>query len=548
MNKALKPHFQLLMPMVLACALLSGIFLPIYSDEVVTKFKIARFFLEDGKMLSFFPQCTTTVGHDVALVFYPAATLISAIYAYLGPLGLRISGIVLALIWFALLALWCTRQSKTYWIGRFTLLSAFASLGVLPYLWVLARPEQLMFLPIIIFCIAAMHPPVNIGRWQQSGIVLVLALLGSIFFYAHSKSIFFTPFFITAAWISTRTSHTLFRAALTIYIIALSMQALRNASLLGSCTDAPAIQAMVNANSLMPSQLFNDPYNFLGSIWENTTQFPQRMLAHLTFTADFQSGWLPPLGNENSLLRWVNLPIRYAILFLVLASHLFALGVTLKSLLQRKFSDPTLLAGLLAAANLLNIMLFNLQNFYAGIQYVPISIIILALILPKTFESSKYFALKICARMVHACMIVLSLISLSILFYLVTPNIVANSDYESASIPGQPMSIPVMGTENHLRSIQELGKLCHIPEIDAQHIVVDHMTYFAYLRNKGPIHVLYVSEGGYGGDLTQGKLLPFLREKNSPGIITRCDWMPNDFRKNEIKNDRGYCCVNFKSQ
>lgn len=149
--------------------------------------------------------------------------------------------------------------------------------------------------------------------------------------------------------------------------------------------------------------------------------------------------------------------------------------------------------------------------------------------------------------MVHACMIGLSLISLFILFYLVTPNLITNSDYESASIPGQPLSIPVIGTENHLLSIQELGKLCHIPEIDAQHIV-DHMTYFAYLRNKSPIHVLYVSEGGYGGDLAEGRLLPFLREKNSPGIITRCEWMPNDFRKNEIKNDRGCCCVNLNSQ
>lgn len=548
MNKALKEHFQLLMPIVLICALLSGIFLPIYSDEVVTKFKIARFFLEEGKMLSFYPQCTTTVGHDVALVFYPAAILISAIYAYLDPLGLRISGIALALIWFALLAYWCFRQSKDRWIGRFTLLSAFASLGVLPYLWVMARPEQFMLLPIIIFCVAAMYPARNRGRWQQTGTAIILAMLGSVFFYAHSKSIFFTPFFLVAAWISTRTFHPLVRTALTIYMIALSVQALRNSSLLGECTDAPAIQALLNANSLMPSQLFNNPNTFFGLIWENTIQFPQRLLKHLTFSPVFQSGWLPPLTDEKLLTPWVNPLIHYALLILVIGSHLLALGASLRSLIQRKFSDAIMLAGALAAADFINIMLFNLQNFYAGIQYVPISIIILTILLPITLDSSKYLALKICTKVTYACVVGLSLISLFILFYLITPTLIKNSNYENASIPGQPLSIPLIGVEKHLKSIKELGERCHIPESNAEHIVIDHMTYFYYMKNKAPAHVLYISEEGYGGDLTGGRLLPFLKQQNSPGIITRCDWMPADFRSNELKNDRDYCCVNLKNQ
>ncbi|WP_244858235.1 hypothetical protein [Pseudomonas sp. PP3] len=548
MNKALKEHFQLLMPMVFICALLSGIFLPIYSDEVVTKFKIARFFLEEGQMLSFFPQCTTTVGHEVAWVFYPAAALISSIYAYLGPLGLRISGIALALIWFALLAYWCLRQSKNSWSGHFTLLAALGSLGVLPYLWVLSRPEQFMFLPILIFCIAAMHPPINVGRWQQVGGTIALAVLGSVFFYAHSKTIFFTPFFLASAWISTRNFNVFLRTALIIYIIALSVQVLRNASLLGGCTDAPAIQAMLNANSLMPSQLLKDPYTFFSLIWENTIQFPHRLLVHLTFTPDFQSGWLPPLSDDNALLRWINPLIYYTLFLLVIGTHLFALGIALKSLVQRNISSATLLAALLAAADLINIMLFKLQNFYAGTQYIPISIIILALLLPKILETSKYATFNTGIRIAHVFITGLSLTSLFILFYSITPTLIKNSDYEYASIPGQPLSIPVMGVENHIKSIQELGKLCHIPESNAKHVVVDHMTYFHYLKDKSPTHVLYVSELGYGGDLTDGKLLPFLKKQNSPGIITRCEWMPKDFKNNQQKNDRGYCCINLNNQ
>ncbi len=77
------------------------------------------------------------------------------------------------------------------------------------------------------------------------------------------------------------------------------------------------------------------------------------------------------------------------------------------------------------------------------------------------------------------------------------------------------------------------------------HVVVDHMTYFAYLKDRSPIHVLYISEFGYDGDLLNGKLLPFLKERNSPGLITRCEREPNEFRDAQRHNDRGYCCVGF---
>lgn len=71
------------------------------------------------------------------------------------------------------------------------------------------------------------------------------------------------------------------------------------------------------------------------------------------------------------------------------------------------------------------------------------------------------------------------------------------------------------------------------------------MTYFAYLQDSKPVHVLYVSELGYGADLLNGKLLPFLKARNSPGLITRCEWVPNELRDGQQRNDQGYCCVDF---
>ncbi|EJM53438.1 hypothetical protein [Pseudomonas sp. GM48] len=545
MSDVVSKKILLLMPMALVCALLSGVFLPIYSDEIMNKFNTARFFLESGQMLSFFPQCTTTVGHDVAWVFYPAAILISSVYAYLEPLGIRVSGVVLALTWFALLAYWCHRQSVEGWVGRFTLLTAFAALGVMPYLWVLSRPEQFMLLPILLFCMSALYAPTQRSKGQQLIIMGVLGLLLSIFFYAHPKSLFFTPFFLAATWIATRDFKLMIRAGLLLYVLVLSARVLLDASLLAGCQDAPAVQSMLAANSLMPGALLSDPLAFFGTAWQNISQFPQRMLLHLTFSPTFQSGWLPPLTESSGLLLWLNPLIHYTLLSLVVCSHLLAIGLAVIFLVLRRISVALFLAALLAAGDLINIALYNLQNFYSGIQYIPLSIVIAALLFQCLPAVRLWFPARVAGRLILSSVAGLSMVSLFTLFYLITPNLLRNADYATASIPGQPLSIPVLGVQAHLDSIRELGQSCHIPVDLAEHVVVDHMTYFAYLKDRSPMHVLYISEFGYGRDLLNGKLLPFLKERNSPGLITRCEWVPSEFRDAQRQNDRGYCCVDF---
>lgn len=545
-SKAVGRQLLLLIPMVLACVLISGVLLPVYSDEVVTKFNTARFFLENGRMVSLYPQCSTTVGHGVAWVFFPAAILISSIYGHLEPLGIRISGVVLALTWFALLAYWSYKQAEDAWVIRFTLLAAFGSLGVVPYLWVLSRPEQFMLLPVLITCVMALHVSSGISRSTQWIIAGILGLLLSVFFYAHPKSLFFTPFFFGAVWIATRGFQVPIRAGLLLYTLALSVQVLRDASALGDCHDAPSIQALLAANTLLPSALVPDPVAFFRAVWQNISLFSERMLVHVVFNATFQSGWLPPLSENPPLLAWLNPLIHFTLLILVVGSHLLAVGLALGSLLVRRMSAPLLLALLLSVGNLINIALYNLQNFYAGIQYVPLSIVIVSLLYQRLQPVRLSMPARAAGFAILSFAVSLSLTSLLTLFYLVTPNLFRNANFEGASLLGQPLSIPALEARAHLDSIRKLGETCDIPVDSAMHVVVDHMTYFAYLKDREPIHVLYVSEFGYGGDLINGKLLPFLKEVNSPGLITRCEWVPHELRDVQRQNERGYCCVDLK--
>jgi len=537
-----------IIPMVLLglflCTLLSGVFLPVYSDEAVTKWSVSRFFLEDWKLLSFFPQCTESTNRLVSWVFYPAGILLSFLYSYLEPLGLRLSGIALSLVWFAVLAAWCFKQTNDYVnaLQRFAGLVAFSALGIMPYLWVLSRPEQLMSLPVLIFCFAAFYFKEIKSTGWQCAVGLVLATLLSCFFYAHPKSLFFAPFILAVIWLATQTFHRGIRWFLILFTLALSFQVYRDSVTLTACANAPALRATFAANTLMPGMLFSAPMEFIDAIYANLLAFPERMLQHLTFNAVSQSGWLPPIETSAPLLVVLNIIIYYGIYFLVAASHFAAFLAFLIQAVRLRVNAPIVLAMLLASADFINVLFFNIQNFYAGTQFVPMSIILVALLLQAL--PSRRFKGRVLG-FGYTLILLSSAFSLITLLTIVTPAVVRNASAQQSSLPGQPLSIPVLGVDEHLQAIKKLSAACGVAPGSARSVVLDHMTYFAFLQDKNPIHVLYVSELGFGQDLNNGKLFPFLKSVGSPGVVTRCEWIPKEFKGAQIEGEMGYCCVNL---
>ncbi|MBB3315506.1 hypothetical protein FHT77_001348 [Rhizobium sp. BK181] len=480
----------------------------------------------------------------VSWVFYPAAMLVSTVYADLGPLGIRLSGIILSSAWFSLLLIWCFKQTGaiTSAVRQFAGLVALSALGVVPYLFALSRPEQFMTLPILILCVTALCFKGEKSLTVQCAGAIFLSLVISCFFYVHPKSLFFLPFSLVALWLATETYHRAVRFALLAYAVLLFAQVLHESGAIAACTDAPVIQSVLAANTLLPGRLFSAPGEFIQAALSNIANFPDRLLSHLTFNAVFQSGWLPPIEGNTSFLFILNLGIRYSLYAFVAGSHLASLVLFLIQVTKRKLAAPTLLAALLASADILNALFFNIQNFYAGTQFVPISVILTALLMHSLPVQKLY------GRMATGCysaILMFSIFSMATLLSLVTPSVMENSSSQKASLPGQPLSIPVFDTQSHLQSITSLGASCGLSPATSENLVLDHMTYFAFLKQKKPIHVLYVSEFGYGGDLTNGRLLPFLKKLGSPGVIARCEWMPNEFREAEISNDMGYCCVNL---
>ncbi|TWC18314.1 MULTISPECIES: hypothetical protein [unclassified Pseudomonas] len=522
--------------------LLSGIVIPVYSDEIVSKWSVSRFFLEDQHLVSFFPQCSTMSDRAVSWVFYPAAALISTIYSNLSPLGTRLSGIVLTLVWFGLLTFWCFKQTnEKSGMTRLAGLIAFSSLGVLPYLLVLSRSEQFMTLPILVFCLTAFYFKAEKTVFKQCLGALLMTFILSCFFYVHPKSLFFLPFLLVALWLTTETYHTLIRCALLVYALVLFAQVLHESNAIAACTDAPAMQALLAANTLLPGMLFSAPLDFINAASNNLLNFPDKLLLHLTFNPVSQSGWLPPIESSDSFFLYLNFVIKYLLYAFIIGTHLAGLLIFMINIVRRKLSAPVFLAALLASADIFNALFFNIQNFYAATQFLPIAIILAALLLHNIIipKWRGYSAVG------YSAILIISILSMMTLLLAVFPATLKNSASAAATLPGQPLSIPVFNTQSHLKSIEKLGASCGLPPDNTRNMVVDHMTYFAYMKAKNPIHVLYVSEYGFGGDLSNGRLLPFLKKLKSPGVISRCEWMPLQFRNVQKSDDMGYCCVNL---
>ena len=535
----------LIFPVVCIVSLIVGIFLPVYSDEVMNKIYSSRFFVDDGIVVSFFPQCAASFGNKISVVFFPAAIILSLIFEDLNPLGIRISGVVVALIWFILFSFLCRIQESSNWIKRYSWLISLSSLGVMPYLWVMSRPEQLMTISALIFCILVfLIPKISNKTVLFFGFCFFIITI-SVFFFVHPKSFFFAPFFLIGIWFATINNNFFIRCAGVCFVLIVTLQTIKAAIASGACPDAAYVQQIFSENIIKPEILFHDPLNFINMIIRNVIYFPNKVFHHLSFNNKFQSGWLPPIDGAHYLRALLNPIIEFLINYFVIAAHMLAIFSGGVFLFIKKKNISVILAVLIAGSNLLIAALFNAQNFYAATQYVPFSLIIFALLLPVFNQYFNFISNAVDWVMVFVVGILL-FISFAINVTMIFPSLMVSSNSESAKIEQQPISVPVFKNEMHLLAIKKLGRSCNLPEANGNFLIIDQMTYFAYSKNKNPAHIHYVSEEYYGVDL-KGRFLEFFKEKNSPGLITRCEWVPENLKSKMISENMGYCCVNFNN-
>lgn len=533
--------------LVFAALILSGFLVPIYADEVSTKMTQATVFLHDGRMLTAIPQCFPELTMGIPLSWYPAAAIYQFIYRDLGPLMIRVSGVILALLFVAISAVVLRRVAPRN-LPYGPLLAGFVAvlgLGVLPLTLVLSRSEQWFLILLTCF---AFFPLLHEKGGRSRFVFQLLAFLvcTSLLFYTHPKAAFFTPFVVVSAWISFRGRRFL-QIITVVFVVVCLVQSVLAARELYGCENAPIIAAAFSTQTSSLSAVMTDPLGLTLELGRNLLSFPDGIVTHSVFQATYQSYWLPSVavGDElGGLVRAVNLMISGSLLF-VIALGLMLPPVAYVSARARRVSGSLhLLGGALWVSLVVHLAIYRTWNFYGGILVFGVLLILIALSLGAV-PLSKRWRKAGAVAVVAVCLVFLS--SAVVLGASVVPRLINAEVAHSFGLPGQPLSVPNFTYPIQREKIRSFASSCGLEGDRVRRLVVDDLTYFAFDGLREPMHLVYISEIGAGQDFKGIDLIEYLKKMGSPGIIAQCTFMPPAVRlhSTEVNN---LCCLNINEK
>jgi hypothetical protein len=525
-----------------------GLLVPLYVDEVATKFVQARFFADEGRMVSLFPQCQSGFLQDTPVTWYPAAVLFAAAYGWLPPLFLRLAGMVVLATGLAMVWLWL-RQAVVDDRQRLLSLAGIAGLlgaGVLPLTLVLARPEQWLLVCLAgLLALAAGADRLRGARpWAPVALLALFLLLTSLLNYAHPKALFFLPFVLVAAWAVFGAGRPLLLGAAAVFAVLCAFQTYGFAAAVARCEDAPILAGILAAQTTPIGLLAAEPVAFVTAAVGNLLAAPGAIAGHAVFQSAYQSAWLPPVpfAAEPLPVQAVNLGIR-AVLYGGLA-----LGLLLPPLaflatggrrdLPRNLLLPALWLGLAG-----HLALYRVWNFYGGALVVTLAAILVAGSLAQLRPGAR--SARAAGVAVAAALAVLAG-SAAVLAVQMAPRLLAAARSADGIPDNQPYSVNAFGYAVERDRLRTLAVACGVPANGSTHLVVDEVSYFAFSGLREPIHLGFISPWGFGADIA-GRTRYLLEDLGSEGIIGRCSLVGPEFR-NQVLQDGGLCCVDLKDR
>jgi hypothetical protein len=528
-----------------------GILVPIYSDEVAIHMSRARFFLEDGQLVNLFSQCNSNVTMSVPLTWYPAAMFYGLLFSAPGWISLRLTGIVIGLVWLYLL--W-------FWIGKLAQGSAsknvlralafsFNGLGVLPFVLILARSEQILILCLVVYCLFSIYW--QIEEYERPILkvtkLVIFISLTSIFYYTHPKAIFFFPFVMVSAFLIFKKINWPIKISVLILTGLMTFQAIWQAQAISECREAPILARALSQNTIDFHQLAENKTGFYLNAWSNIRHSLGSVLDRLSFVADYQSDWLPHAEDHKvgAGIVMLNAVIQKS-LFLCVIGMLFVFAVQLsRQLADRHIRPHTLLASVLVFGLLVHGLIYkpDTWHFYTPGLIVPVIILIFLLVLPTNSSPGK--SIKLAGYVFVGYWMFLAVISMSTLLYLMLPHFIKIIHNDNYAISEQPLSTPTFISKVRRNELSGLANKCNIDTNNAERLVLDTATYFAFKNNKQPINILYVSDYGFGMDIGNN-IGAYLNRMNSGGIIAKCAFLPEVIQKDAVRSGE-MCCVSKAS-
>jgi len=528
---------------VLALAFLAGIFLPVYADEVGWRFQERAGI--DGVDKLFSDICGPNTLAVPPLFMMPVRYFSAYMnLAFADPFYVRISGILYALLWLAMLLALFRRIAVERRDQAVLGLLGIGLMGLanMPLLLVWSRPEQPILLTLTASLILAFQrergeAEASAGTaWLRSLVILFLATIAVSY---HLKALVLVPAYLACLWLASPG-----RAARLPRLLASG--ALVAVAGFGAhywlhrlqCPADPELQKMFARQNIGAYLSAVDGFSALlvliGKMLRNIDLW--QYLALSLPSNKPMSDWLPA-GQVSPTARFV----WGAFVFSCwgIAAIFAALGLVhgVKRCLHRRSPDPRVILALLLLAAAAGWCATQVtRNVYEATFVVPLLMLafVFAIAAKPADEGGGGLRDRVAMALGVAAMVSIVLTGLQ------WRPALTRSNAQSGYIAEQPYSVSVFGYGRLEPQIFGAARKCGIgtPEA-ARALLIDDLTYFPFMASKLPQNRLGVF-GIWRGTIRDP--VAYLKSRGSGGMIVGCHIMPKRLR-DRARREGAFCCL-----
>ena len=521
----------------LAATLLTGLMLPIYTDEIGWRMMLDRSLLDGGVDRSMGEQCGPGTMIAAPWFMQPLRHVSAAIsLAFDDPRWIRISGVALAIGWMGLLWLLTrTLPPRLRGTGR-AIGYGLAGLGIVPLLLVWSRPEQPLLLAITLAALIMLNAqarpdPTGVGRALCNAALLLL--LGTVMLGYHPKGVVFSPLIAVALLFSSRgaAATRAIRAVAITLLIALAATAYRYWAARLGCPGDPQVAARIAQQNLASGGLPPIGLAVRVAFHSLFSGYLHAALPHKTY----MSGWLPVVPTSYELrASW------QVVIVLGWEAAAIAGLVGIGRAAWRAWRERRLAAApVMAAAIVADVLLWGatqlVQNAYEAALILPLLIMAILLALP--------FAPPVVLRWAIRGSTVLAAAALASEIVLVAtygPALKAASA-EVGYTDAQPFSFSPWTWPRARAEVLAAGRACGIDPARSRphHLLIDDVSYLAYLRSDRPLHRTALL-APWNGSIADP--VAYLRGLGSSGGVVQCAILPPAVRA-QARATGAMCCL-----
>jgi hypothetical protein len=418
------------------------------------------------------------------------------------------------------------------------------TLGVMPFLMVISRPEQPLLIGITVLLMICMGERALFPRsLSREAVNTTLLVFGSAMILAvHQRAILALPLMMLATLklISRRAV-----AAVTIFaIVYFAVTAYHDWTIRWACPGDASARSLFEMESIGVAAAAGHLHHYLGQLIKMLLYHPAHFffLSEMGFLSYHTSYIIPGYPWD-----WAGLPLTVAVAAFVgilsICGFCAFLVVLIKTLRQRRLSIQLSALASVWAVLFASLLVRAWRSDYEETLIEPLLglVSILSIWAARDRVRSLFGAVSF-RRVTRSAFSIL--LSLSILSQVALIAGYARYALGSWVTPGyakgQKWSVANFGYRKLSSQINETAAACGINPNHAHHLVVDELTYFALRQAHQPFLMTYLDENLWGWGISDVRAL--LTRKRSAGMVVGCQWVPSTLRT-EVTVNGSFCCM-----